>query len=70
MRDLGKRTYMSPETGNDSLAQRLDNAIDGDVLFDVFSRGRYATDASIYQIDPIGVTVPRSSNGVRERDRE
>lgn len=31
----------------------------GEVLFDRASRGRYATDASIYQIMPIGVVVPR-----------
>src|SRR6185503_10616570 len=31
-----------------------------DVLFDAWSRGRYATDASIYQIDPLGVVVPRT----------
>ncbi len=31
----------------------------GDVLFDAASRGRYATDASIYQVEPIGVVVPR-----------
>ncbi|HXC91105.1 MAG TPA: FAD-binding and (Fe-S)-binding domain-containing protein, partial [Stellaceae bacterium] len=30
----------------------------GAVLFDAFSRGRYATDASIYQIEPLGVVVP------------
>ena len=28
-------------------------------MFDAFSRGRYSTDASIYQIEPIGVVVPR-----------
>src|SRR5438477_11208495 len=32
------------------LANRLRAACRGDVLFDVASRGRYATDASIYQI--------------------
>jgi FAD/FMN-containing dehydrogenase/Fe-S oxidoreductase len=32
----------------------------GEVLFDAASRGRYATDASIYQILPVGVLVPRS----------
>src|SRR5260370_3481010 len=32
----------------------------GDALFDPFSRGRYATDASFYQIMPAGVVVPRS----------
>ena len=29
-------------------------------MFDAFSRGRYATDASFYQIMPLGVVVPRS----------
>src|SRR4029079_2969987 len=29
-------------------------------LFDRFSRGRYATDASSYQMMPLGVVVPRS----------
>ncbi|HEX9052430.1 MAG TPA: FAD-binding and (Fe-S)-binding domain-containing protein [Anaeromyxobacter sp.] len=29
------------------------------MLFDAFSRGRYSTDASIYQIEPLGVVVPR-----------
>ena len=42
------------------LAARLRREIQGDVLFDVASRGRYATDASIYQIEPIGVVVPRT----------
>ncbi|MDP2297767.1 MAG: FAD-linked oxidase C-terminal domain-containing protein [Pseudolabrys sp.] len=32
----------------------------GDVRFDRFTRGRYATDASHYQIEPIGVVVPRT----------
>src|SRR6185312_582367 len=36
-----------------SLEQRLRKHVDGDVLFDAFSRGRYSTDASIYQIDPL-----------------
>jgi hypothetical protein len=35
------------------------------VLFDNASRGRYATDASIYQIMPIGVVVPRDEADAR-----
>ena len=31
------------------------------MLFDAFSRGLYSTDASIYQIEPIGVVVPKSA---------
>jgi FAD/FMN-containing dehydrogenase/Fe-S oxidoreductase len=42
------------------LEARLGREIRGEVLFDAFSRGRYATDASIYQIEPLGVVVPRS----------
>ncbi len=41
------------------LAERLSKEIEGEVLFDKFSRGRYATDASIYQIEPVGVVVPK-----------
>jgi FAD/FMN-containing dehydrogenase/Fe-S oxidoreductase len=44
----------------DGLAMRLSREITGEVLFDRFSRGRYATDASFYQIMPHGVVVPRS----------
>src|SRR5438270_4712016 len=39
---------------------RLRREISGEVLFDAFSRGRYATDASIYQIEPLGVAIPRN----------
>ena len=46
--------------GDSALAARLRREVEGEVLFDAFSRGRYSTDASIYQIEPIGVVVPRS----------
>lgn len=50
-----------PTTAQDSaLAARLSREITGDVLFDPFSTGRYATDASFYQIKPLGVVVPRT----------
>ena len=42
------------------LEARLRRELRGEVLFDAFSRGRYATDASIYQIEPLGVVVPKS----------
>jgi len=48
----------SPE--DSALASRLKREITGDVLFDSYSRGRYATDASFYQIMPAGVVVPRT----------
>src|SRR5260221_12669325 len=42
------------------LAERLHREVDGEVMFDGASRGRYSTDASIYQIMPVGVVVPRT----------
>ncbi len=50
---------------NHRLKDRLSKAIQGDVLFDAFSRGRYSTDASIYQIEPVGVVVPKTLDEVR-----
>jgi len=49
---------------NRALADRLTREIEGEVLFDAASRGRYATDASIYQIQPVGVVVPRTAADV------
>ena len=42
------------------LERRLKAELTGEVQFDRFSRGRYATDASHYQIMPVGVVAPRS----------
>ena len=46
------------------LASRLRSETQGEVLFDQGARGRYATDASIYQIMPIGVLVPKGENDI------
>ncbi len=48
------------------LERRLKSEMAGDVHFDRFSRGRYATDASHYQMMPVGVVAPRS---IDEADR-
>ena len=48
------------------LERRLKAELTGEVQFDRFSRGRYATDASHYQIMPIGVVAPRT---IEEADR-
>ncbi len=47
------------------LERRLERETEGEVLFDAFSRARYATDASIYQIEPLGVLVPKSREDVK-----
>ena len=54
-----------PRTGDDALAARLRREIKGEVLFDAASRGRYSTDASIYQIEPVGVVVPQTEEDAR-----
>lgn len=43
-----------------NLQKKLKNNLTSDVLFDNYSRARYATDASIYQIMPQGVVVPKT----------
>jgi len=48
-----------------SLAARLRRELDAEVMFDAASRGRYSTDASIYQVQPIGIVVPRSEEAAR-----
>ncbi len=48
----------------ETLARRLRQHTRGEVLVDAASRGRYATDASIYQIVPVGVFVPRDEADV------
>ncbi len=46
--------------GDVRLAQRLRRETSSEVLFSRGDRGRYSTDASIYQVEPIGVLVPRT----------
>src|SRR4026208_2031526 len=48
------------------LERRLRAELTGEVQFDAFSRGRYSTDASHYQITPVGVVAPRT---IEEADR-
>ena len=48
------------------LERRLKAELTGDVQFDRYTRGRYATDASHYQITPVGVVAPRT---VEEAER-
>jgi FAD/FMN-containing dehydrogenase/Fe-S oxidoreductase len=47
-----------------SLQRELEAAIDGEVRFDAVARALYSTDASVYQIEPLGVVIPRSAEAV------
>jgi len=44
----------------DGLRLDLQRSIEGEVRFDSVSRALYSTDASVYQIEPLGVVIPRS----------
>ncbi|SFN34438.1 FAD-binding and (Fe-S)-binding domain-containing protein [Variovorax sp. OV329] len=57
-------TVLPPNDTCEALARRLAAETQGEVLFDAASRGRYATDASIYQIMPVGVLVPRTERDI------
>ena len=58
---MTSRTDHPPDS---SIANRLEGELEGEVLFDSFSRGLYSTDASIYQIEPVGVVIPRTTADV------
>ena len=47
------------------LAARLATQTQGEVLFSAADKGRYATDASIYQVMPVGVFVPRDAADIK-----
>ncbi len=47
------------------VAASLGNRIEGDVRFDTYTRMLYSTDASIYQIEPLGVVLPRTEGDVQ-----
>jgi len=48
-----------PSVGDSALASSLRRELRGEVRFEAMARGLYATDASIYQMFPLGVVVPR-----------
>jgi len=51
-------------SASDLLRRDLAPVLEGEVRFDAASRALYSTDASVYQITPLGVVVPRSVDDV------
>ena len=49
----------------EELAELLRQRVSGEVRFDPFSRVLYSTDASIYQMEPVGVVIPRNIDDVQ-----
>lgn len=48
----------------DALHRELDAQIEGEVRFDQISRALYSTDASVYQILPLGVVIPKNREDI------
>ncbi|MFN8445325.1 MAG: FAD-linked oxidase C-terminal domain-containing protein [Caldilineaceae bacterium] len=59
-----QKTYPSTEVASD-LAAELQRLIRGEVRFDGTSRMLYSTDASLYQVTPIGVVLPKDRDDVQ-----
>jgi FAD/FMN-containing dehydrogenase/Fe-S oxidoreductase len=60
----GDYDYRSDDVDRPGMVDDLDDLIAGDVRFDDYSRQLYATDASAYEMTPIGVVVPASTADV------
>ncbi|MDF9744416.1 FAD-binding and (Fe-S)-binding domain-containing protein [Natrinema salsiterrestre] len=56
--------YVGGDIDRPELVAALDERIDGEVRFDEYSRRLYATDASAYEVTPVGVVLPRSTDDV------
>ena len=56
--------YRDDGVDRSDLLRGLEGVVDGDVRFDSYSRSLYATDASIYEVTPIGVVFPTSTDDV------
>ena len=62
---LPPAAFSEPLQEAQELVQQLERVIDGEVRFDGYSRMLYSTDASQYQIQPLGVVVPRDADDVQ-----
>ena len=56
---------IAPAVRVSELQDELATALRGDIRFDAVSRALYSTDASVYQIEPAGVVLPRSRDDLR-----
>ncbi|MCJ0620058.1 FAD-binding protein [Haloarcula hispanica] len=62
--EVSNYDYQNDTVARSGLVDDLRARIDGEVRFDEYSRQLYATDASLYEVLPIGVVYPRSTDDV------
>ncbi|GAB3327078.1 FAD-binding and (Fe-S)-binding domain-containing protein [Haloplanus salinarum] len=60
----GEYDYRSDDVDRPGMVDDLEELIEGDVRFDDYSRQLYATDASAYEMTPVGVVFPTSTADV------
>src|SRR5712692_1814802 len=53
-----------PVVDTEAMRRELEAQIEGEVRFDHISRALYSTDASVYQIQPLGVVIARNRQDV------
>ncbi|MFB6121403.1 MAG: FAD-binding and (Fe-S)-binding domain-containing protein [Halobacteriaceae archaeon] len=56
--------YGGGDVARPGLVADLDGLVDGEVRFDEYTRELYATDASAYEVTPVGVVLPRTTADV------
>ena len=56
--------WKTADPDTEALLAELRRHVEGEVRFDKMSRMLYSTDASIYQIEPVGVVIPRHADDV------
>ena len=57
-------TVQANPSDTQQLVEELTSHVQGEVRFDKMSRALWSTDASIYQIEPVGVVLPKSNDDV------
>ena len=62
---LPPSAFSGPLQEAQELVYQLEKAVSGEVRFDGYSRMLYSTDASQYQIQPLGVVIPRDADDVQ-----
>ena len=58
-------TAHPPSASTADLENELRGLVAGEVRFDSYSRAMYATDGSIYEMEPVGVVLPRTAGDVQ-----
>ncbi|MEM7533128.1 MAG: FAD-binding and (Fe-S)-binding domain-containing protein, partial [Chloroflexota bacterium] len=53
------------DTAHQDFVAELQKSVEGEVRFDAYSRMLYSTDASLYQIQPVGVVIPQTVDDVQ-----